>query len=128
MTYCTLPEAMTIAKSGRASYVEDDVTAINAEVHAAQAEGREMSDGAARAIAAGWYDGDDGHAFVSTGAVTDPHLVWRDLFGNGIYDVLWPEQKLQADMLGTYLTSAGTRGPVDRRPDLWVRLTVGCRR
>ena len=109
----------------------DDATAIARECRAAQDAGEEISDGCARAIAAGYAAGmGAGQSFASTGAITDPGEVWRDLFyvrGEPMYPDMTPDEKLAADMLGTYLSAAvadsedASRGPVAGWSRLWVR-------
>lgn len=114
-----------------------DAEKVLAECQRAQSEDREISDACARVIASWHYAGQasDGYAFVSTGAIPEdlmteddsseiwwsgPSQVWDDLFGRGHYDTLSADDKLAADMLGTYLVRAGTRGPVAGWSQLWV--------
>lgn len=101
-----------------------DIIAIANECAAAHWEGREISDGAARAIAAGYQEGMPSASFATTGAISDPTEVWRDLFyvnGRSMYPSMSTDEKLAADMLGTYLSNAGKRGPVAGWSGLWVR-------
>jgi hypothetical protein len=100
----------------------DDLTAVLAECHAAQAEGREISDACARTIGAMYHNGQasPGYSFASTGAISDPTEVWRDLFGFAGWP-LTPREEIAGDMLGTYLTQAGPRGPVPGWSQLWIR-------
>ena len=109
-----------------------DAQVALANCQAAQAKGKEIDDATARTIASWHYDGQasDGYAFVSTGAIA-PGL-WRELFlnddhrvGKGTpgtyYQRLSADDRLMADMLGTYLIAAGPRGPVPGWSSLWVR-------
>jgi hypothetical protein len=95
----------------------------------AQAHGEEISDACARMIAAGYAEGMPSASFATTGAISGPSEVWRDCFylrnGTSLYETMCPEDKLAADMLGTYLTSAtreteGRRGPVEGWSGLWI--------
>src|SRR5262249_29168665 len=114
-----------------------DAEKVLAECVTAQAEDREISDACARVIASWHYAGQAsaGYAFVSTGTIPpdimtedDPsevwyagsEQVWRELFGDGHYESLPADGRLAADMLGTYLLKAGTRGPVAGWSRLWV--------
>jgi hypothetical protein len=99
-----------------------DTQKIAAEVDAASAAGREISDACARVIASQWYSENAGASFVTTGAVvTDPDTLWRILFvpeyENGS---MTAADKRAADMLGTYLVRHGQRGPVDGWSRLWL--------
>jgi acetyl-CoA acetyltransferase len=101
----------------------NDAIAIIRECRAAQDAAEEISDGCARAIAAGYAEGMPSASFASTGAITDPDEVWRDLFyfrGQPMYPDMYPDEKIAADMLGTYLTKAGARGPVAGWSRVWV--------
>lgn len=103
---------------------DSDDAAIARECQAARAEGREISDGCARAIAAQYMSGDLGAAFATSGAIIGPSDVWRDLFfiGNrSMYEGMSLPEKTAADMIGTYLINAGERGPVDGWSNVWVR-------
>ena len=108
----------------------NDATAIQLECLRAQAAGEEISDGCARAIAAGYMEGQAGASFATTGAITDPTEVWRDLFylrGQTMYPGMSADEQLAADALGTYLIAAvrdsadASRGPVAGWSSLWVR-------
>lgn len=103
----------------------DDASAIEVQCRIAQAADEEISDGCARAIATGNMDGAAGASFATTGAISDPSEVWRDLFtlrdGTWMYSSMSRAERLAADMLGTYLANAGARGPVAGWSDLWVR-------
>jgi hypothetical protein len=104
--------------------MSSDSQAIHAECFYASANDREISDGCARAIAAGYMSGIAGASFATTGAISDPTDVWRDLFyvnGRSMYPGMSAAEKLAADMLGTYLGGAGKRGPVDGWSSLWIR-------
>ncbi len=81
-----------------------DTGKIRAEVQAAQAENREISDACARVIASQWYGGQNsaGYTFVSTGAFTHPDTLWRELF-SADYPGMSQEDRTAADMVGTYL-------------------------
>jgi hypothetical protein len=88
-----------------------------------QAAGEEISDACARVIASMYHNGGTsvGASFASTGAIIDdPSSVWGDLFDSptGFYHAMGTDQ-LMADMLGTYLVRAGTRGPVEGWSGLW---------
>lgn len=94
---------------------------IAAECRAAQAEGREISDGCARAIAAQYHSpGNDTVAFSTAGAIVDPTTLWRDLFVPEYEESMTRSERLAADMLGTYLINAGRRGPVEGWSEVWV--------
>lgn len=98
--------------------------AVYAECRTAQAEGREISDACARTIAAWYQDGTDSQSLASTGAISDPTVVYRDLFytrqGAYMYLGASEDDKLTMDMMGTYLLTAGRRGPVPGWNHLWV--------
>ena len=99
----------------------DDFSACIAECEQAQAEGHEVSDGCARTIAALYAEGMGiGQAFASSGAISSPSDVWGDLFLT-TYAGSPPNEQLLADMLGTYLISAGKRGKVHGWSAVWVR-------
>src|SRR5690242_4828469 len=93
-----------------------DQEAVFAECRAAQAAGREITDGCARTIAS-WYHspgagGEAGSAFSSTGAITGPTDVYRSLIDDpALYTDADPDDRLALDMMGTYLINAGPRGP-----------------
>lgn len=105
--------------------MDTDQQAITRECRTARAAGEEISDGCARAIAAWYAVGMPSASFATSGAITDPSEVWRDLFtlrnGTDMYPGMSADEKLPADMLGTYLTSAGPRGPVAGWSRVWVR-------
>lgn len=86
----------------------------------AQAANREIDDATARVIASMYHEGQSSitYAFTSTGAVTDPTDVYREAFPN--YDALMVEEKLLADMFGTYLMASGARSPVAGWSRLWL--------
>lgn len=100
----------------------DDHTAVMVHVHARHETGEEISDECARVIASWWYEGmGAGYAFVSTGAITTtPTDLWRRLCADS-YDSMSADDKLCADMLGTYLLNRDERGPVEGWSGLWVR-------
>jgi hypothetical protein len=99
--------------------------AVFAECLAAQQAGEEISDGCARTIAAWYQENGPSAEFATTGAIPeDPSDVWRSCFylnGRSMYPDMNAAMKLAADMLGTYLTRAGTRGPVTGWSGLWVQ-------
>jgi hypothetical protein len=98
----------------------NDDEMILMECQRAQAEGREISDGCARAIAAQWHSpGNSTAAFSTTGAIIGTDSLWGDFFLPE-YESLNADDKLAADMLGTYLLNAGERGPVSGWSELWV--------
>lgn len=78
-----------------------------------QADVEELPDGVARDAAEIYADEDmpAAWAFVNTGEISDPDVVWRDIF-DGVYWGLPMGERVLADMLGTYLTRKGARGPV----------------
>ncbi|WP_199431205.1 hypothetical protein [Qaidamihabitans albus] len=84
--------------------------------------GEEISDAAARTIAALYHGGQAsfGYSFASTGAITDPSDIWRDLFASTYLELPRTEQEL-ADRLGTYLIRCGPRPPVPGWAELWIR-------
>lgn len=100
-----------------------DAQVALANCQAAQAKGKEIDDATARTIASWHYDGQAsmGYAFVSTGTIRDG--LWRELFASppSYYESLSADDRLMADMLGTYLLRAGVRGPVPGWSRLWVR-------
>ena len=100
-----------------------DLEKCLAECRERQSQGREISDGCARTIAAMYHEPGfpDGPAFSTSGAIPeDPTDVWHALFGRGWYDSMPSHERLMADMLGTYLIAAGPRGPVPGWSSLWV--------
>lgn len=102
----------------------NDTQLIAIECRAAQSEGREISDACARMIASQWHSDDIGAAFSTTGAISDPTDVYRSLFylrGQSVYPSMTAADKIASDMLGTYLTNAGKRGPVPGWSGLWLR-------
>ena len=104
---------------------------IASHIRYAQARQQEISDACARMIASQYHDGQasDSYAFTSTGAISDPDTVWRDLFylrtGDAMYFHMNTQEQAKADMLGTYLIHAGPRGPVDGWASLWLRAGDG---
>lgn len=102
----------------------DDMTAVMAEVNA-RIGNEEISDGCARTIASWYHNGQAslGYSFVSTGTIPEsPSDVWNDLTDNGkAYESADRDDRGALDMLGTYLTTSGTRGPVDGWSNRWVR-------
>lgn len=104
-----------------------DSQKVTAECEAAQAEGREISDACARVIASQWHSGQAsaGYSFVSTGAFDHPDILWRELFSDE-YRNMSQDDRLAADMLGTYLLDAyraggnQPRGPVAGWSGLWL--------
>ena len=102
--------------------MSNDERAVNIACQTAQSEKREISDATARTIASWYHDGQwtDGYKFVSTGAISDPTALWRELVIT-LYEGETPANRLALDMLGTYLLNAGKRGPVAGWSDLWVR-------
>lgn len=103
------------------STADDDDSAIARECAAAQAAGREISDGCARAIASQYHSpGNDTAAFSTAGAIVNASELWGDLFLPE-YATMDAAQRLAADMLGTYILNAGNRGPVPGWSEVWVR-------
>lgn len=102
----------------------NDTTAVMAEVNARLGK-EEISDGCARTIASWYHNGQAslGYSFVSSGAIpAEPSDVWHDLTDNGkAYESAERDDRTALDMLGTYLTNAGPRGPVDGWSNRWVR-------
>ena len=98
----------------------NDMDKVKAEVQAKWGR-EEISDACARVIAS-WHHGGQatqGYAFVSTGAISDPSALWRELFLD-CYPQMSRQERLDADMVGTYLNHHGPRGPVDGWSSLWV--------
>lgn len=98
-----------------------DETKITINCRAAQAAGHEIDDATARVIASLYHSGQAslGYSFGSTGAIPeDTSRLWRELFP--FYRGLSQDERLWADMLGTYLLHHGERGPVDGWSLLWV--------
>ena len=93
------------------------------ECNRAQADAEEISDGCARTIASMYHEPGypAGPAFSTSGAISDPDEVWDALFGRGFYSSMTMDEKMLADMLGTYLIAAGPRGPVPGWSSLWVQ-------
>jgi hypothetical protein len=96
-----------------------DAEKVASEVNAKSGR-EEISDACARVIASWWHGGQKslGYSFVSTGAITDASDLWRELFPD--YSSLSDADKIAADMLGTYFTNAGTRGPIEGWSGLWL--------
>lgn len=93
---------------------------INEACRKAMHANQEISHGTARMIAVDYAD-QSTEAFVFTGVI-DSENIWWFLFGN-LYGKLSEDDRLAADMLGTYLTSRrkdNDLGPVDN----WVHLPV----
>ena len=83
-----------------------DYQMVAAEIRAAVAAGREISDACARMIAASYHSDGVGAAFSTSGAVTGD--VYRSLFylrGEHMYDSASPHARREMDMMGTYLTA-----------------------
>jgi hypothetical protein len=102
-----------------------DLVAVVTTGLESQDAGEEISDGCARTIAS-WYAEGMGpsQSFATTGAVTDPQEVYRELFyirGRPLYYEMSPAAKLACNMLDTYLLHAGPRGPVAGWSGLWVK-------
>jgi hypothetical protein len=110
----------------------DMENAVNA-CQQAQDESTEISDSAARVIASMYHEGQTSasYGFASTGHITsardqavrdlDVALLWRDLFPR--YDQLSTDERLLADMLGTYLIQRNRDGRLDvveGWPHLWL--------
>jgi hypothetical protein len=98
-----------------------DSELIARECRTAVIERREISDACARVIASQWHNGQAslGYSFASTGAITDPSALWRELIPD--YDALQRgSDRDAANMLGTYLANAGIRGPVTGWSNLWL--------
>lgn len=99
--------------------VLNDRSRLALEIARVEREGGEISDAAARVIASQWHSGGGTTlAFASTGAIGDPTGLWRALFDD--YELLGPFDARCADLLGTYLMRAGSRGPVAGWSDLWL--------
>jgi len=102
-------------------FVMGDSEMIMRECRAAQAESREISDACARMIASQWHSENATVSFATTGAITvDPETLWAILFLPEYNNDMSADDKLAADMLGTYLLRAGERGPVDGWSRLWI--------
>lgn len=93
-----------------------------AECKRAQSEEREITDACARVIASMYHSGQAslGYSFASTGTIgEDSTPLWRELFDD--YKGMSVDEKLLADMLGTYLVNADhPRGPVEGWSGLWL--------
>jgi hypothetical protein len=101
-----------------------DEEAVYAERRQAQAEGREISDAAARVIATWWHAVDNGEAalrFVADGSIPNATEVWRGMVWPNLYDHASTDDKLALDMLCTYLLNRPDRGPVPGWERLWIR-------
>ena len=98
----------------------DDFDKAHRACLAAQAEGREIGDATARVIASMYHDGGDGYAFASSGYIADDDDTWRSLFGRGFYETMTADERLLADMLGTYFTNRPDRGRVAGWSGLWL--------
>jgi len=99
----------------------NDHDRVMAHIAECEIEGREISDACARMIASWWHSGvgSPGYSFASTGAISDPTEVWRDLMGDD-YWLVAPDDRKAFDYLGTYLVLAGERGPVEGWSKLWL--------
>jgi len=114
----------------------DDFSAAVSHCRVAQSVGREISDSCARVIASMYHDGQasESYAFTSTGVILSDDL-WREFFPtystpNAGYAALSADERLLADMMGTYLGNrriAGNAGPVNGWSTLWLyrRMAVG---
>lgn len=91
-----------------------------ASAREAQAANCEIDDATARVIASMYHEGQASvtYSFTSTGAVTDPTDVYWEAFPD--YNALSAEEKLLADMFGTYLMVCGARPPVAGWSRLWL--------
>ena len=99
----------------------NDLEAVVAECQQARGD-HEISDACARAIGSMYQDGQGSltYAFASTGAITtDPERLWGLFFPD--YSAMSSEERLAADMLGTYLESREDHSPVPGWSNLWVR-------
>jgi hypothetical protein len=131
-----------------------DEYTIFTECRARHADGVEISDACARAIAALWHGGQRSraYAFASTGAILSdadpdsdtpediryhdqhaPSLLWREIFLDTVdhhgtrctqYEALDPDWRLAADMFGTYLQQFTARGPQRGWSALWPTSTT----
>lgn len=94
----------------------------------AQIQGKEISHAVAREIAYWYHDYREGiNDFISTGAITTPDL-WHNLFsnlnGDSMYANMDENNKLAADMFGTYLVQRRVNnetGPVE----CWTSMRMG---
>jgi hypothetical protein len=86
----------------------------------AQSNGAEISDAAARVIASMYHNGQASasYSFVSTGAISDPTDVYRECITD--YAALSADERLLADMLGTYLANRADRSAVPGWSGLWL--------
>lgn len=77
-----------------------------------------ITDGAARRIASEYHNGQasDSYSFTSTGTITDPAALVRDLHRG-----LAREQLTDPDLVALvdYITRTGARGPVSGWSQLW---------
>jgi hypothetical protein len=98
-----------------------DLTVLTIHCEARSEAGEEISDAAARTVAALWHDGSaPALSFLSTGAIVESTTVlWGRFFGD--YSGLSARERLVADMFGTYLLNRSERGPVPGWSGLWVR-------
>lgn len=97
-----------------------DMEKAVAECHDAHGK-REISDAAARVIASMYHEGQASvsYSFVSTGAIPDDtSRLWREMFPD--YSACSTDERLLADMMGTYLISNAGRGRVDGWANLWL--------
>jgi hypothetical protein len=99
--------------------------AVYAECRQAQAEGREITNAAARVIAT-WWQGPDMPAetarFLATGEISaTADYVWRGLWTGAEVEVASHEDQQTMSMLCTYLLNRLDRGPVPGWERLWIR-------
>lgn len=97
-----------------------DFEKVLAECEEAHGTVTEINDATARVIASMYHTGQGGlsYPFASTGLIASPTGVYRECFSN--YDTLTIEEKLVANMFGTYLLNREHRGTVAGWSDLWL--------
>lgn len=102
-----------------------DMELALAECRAAQSEGREISDAAARVVASMYNDGQGSRTYslASTGNIGDRADGLCNLMF-GYYGHLSADERLLYDMMGAYLRARvrdNRTGPVEGWSDLWLR-------
>ena len=107
------PKPMPMSDFGRA------VTACRM----AHIEGHIISHGTARTIASMYCAGDLSASFASTGAITKPRRLWKELNDRfSTLDMYFTNQSVRTlfEALAVYILFHGKRGPVEGWKDMWV--------
>lgn len=116
-------ESMDINEALRLAAIDSGDTLACARECADAFGNHEISDGCARTIASMYHNGGTSvsASFATTGAISESTEVYRDLFDQLPYSQADSLTQLFMNMMGTYLTSAGRRGPVGGWSKVWVR-------